>query len=71
MAASATTAGTLLSGRAVKAPSLGISDEPGPVILLGLVQTPEPVAAGMGSRADVKVIERTDRITPRAIFTPF
>ena len=70
-AASATVAGTLLSGRAMKAPFLGVADEPGPVILLGLVQTPEPLGAGTGTTADVRVIERTDGGTPRAVFTPF
>src|SRR5207302_8097479 len=70
-AASASVAGTLLSGRAAKAPFLGVSDEPGPVILLGLLQPREPLAAGMRTRADVRVIERTDGVTPRAIFAPF
>jgi hypothetical protein len=70
-AASATVAGTLLSGRVVKTPLLGISDEPRPIILHGLVQTREPRAAGMGRRADARVIGRTDGVAPRVNFAVF
>jgi hypothetical protein len=61
----------MLFGRAQKVPFLGISDEPGPVILLGLVETREPRASVSETRAYTMVIPRTDGISARVAFTAF
>ena len=61
--------GVVLSGRAIKAPIAGVSDIPGPVVLLGLVPNDEGHG---GARMDpAYIIKGSDSSKPTTVFLPF
>jgi hypothetical protein len=61
----------VVSRRAVKAPYIGISDTPGPVTLLGLVQSNEGGVAESISRAYVTIVAKDAGAPKGTVFVPF